>query len=313
MLRELMCMDSVTIVFDEPQNNLIKRFLLKDKIQYITNGLIDSFGYEKNNLYHEIKKQCTINSHVVVCFFNGALNYNKYLAGTLKTYKSKWDNLSFVLYYLDIINCAVSKNAYYLQRKKVFDRIYTVDPSDALKYSIRFWPIPYSIDKQFSNIVNNYDMYFCGVSKGRSELLLHSLQNSVEHGVKTAMDIICYNDSADYCEYKKMINIRTPEQYLSYPAVLKNELSANCILEIVQKGQVALTLRPYEAVVYNKKLLTNNKTILSFKYYNPRYMHYFEKIEDIDWNWVTRKEKVNYEYEGDFSPIYLLQDISENL
>ena len=80
-----------------------------------------------------------------------------------------------------------------------------------------------------------------------------------------------------------------------------------------QKGQVALTLRPYEAVVYNKKLLTNNKTILSFKYYNPRYMHYFEKIEDIDWNWVARKEKVNYEYEGDFSPIYLLQDISENL
>ena len=94
---------------------------------------------------------------------------------------------------------------------------------------------------------------------------------------------------------------------------MRRELSAKCILEIVQKGQVALTLRPYEAVAYNKKLLTNNKTILNFKYYNPKYMRYFEKVEDIDWNWVKCDDGVDYNYQGDFSPRYLLADIEKNL
>ena len=313
MLKELKGMECVTILFDTPKNNLIKRILLKDKVQQITNGSVDAFGYEKNNLYYEIEKQCANNAHVVVCFFNGALNYNKYLAGTLIHYKSNWNNLSFVLYYLDIINCAVSKNAYYLQRKNVFDIVYTVDFSDALKYNIIFWPTLYSVDKQFANAVTNHDIYFCGVSKDRCELLLQILQDSIMQGVRIGMDIICYEDADKYQNYKKVINIRTPEQYLRYPEVLKHELSANCILEIVQKGQAALTLRAYEAVVYNKKLLTNNKTILNFKYYDPRYMKYFEKVDDIDWDWVTHEEIVDYGYEGDFSPTYLLQNITQNL
>ena len=71
--------------------------------------------------------------------------------------------------------------------------------------------------------------------------------------------------------------------------------------------QKALTLRPYEAVVYNRKLLTNNRSILDFKYYNSRYMQLFERAEEIDWDWIAADTEVDYGYQGDYSPRKLLE------
>ena len=37
------------------------------------------------------------------------------------------------------------------------------------------------------------------------------------------------------------------------------------------------------------------------KYYDARYMKYFKNIDDIDIEWVKRREKVDYGYKDDFS------------
>ena len=59
-------------------------------------------------------------------------------------------------------------------------------------------------------------------------------------------------------------------------------LESDVLLDITDGGQTALTLRPYEAIVYNKRLLTNNQSILDFEFYDPRYMRYFTEITDED-------------------------------
>lgn len=74
-----------------------------------------------------------------------------------------------------------------------------------------------------------------------------------------------------------------------------------------------MTLRAYEAVAYNRKLLSNNKTILSFEYYDPRFMRYFEQVKDIDWDWVKEDANVDYDYKGEFSPVLLIDDIIKRL
>lgn len=313
MLRDISNNENTSIVYDEQKQNKLKWLLLRRKVQFITKGVMDVLGYEENRLFKEIEKQCKTNDQVVVLFFNGALHHNEYLAGTLLRYRKKHHNLRYVLYYTDIINCAVSKNAYYLQRNKVFDLVYTVDEADSVKESMILWPTLYSADSSFGKYAINQDVYFCGVSKGRSIVLIDCLKESRQHNVNVSMDIICYDDANEYLEYKDLIKIRTPEQYLNYRDVLNNELTAKCILEVVQNGQVALTLRPYEAVVYNKKLLTNNKSILEFKYYNPRFMRVFNSVDDIDWAWVTNSEEIDYNYQGDFSPELLLDDIRKRL
>ena len=64
-------------------------------------------------------------------------------------------------------------------------------------------------------------------------------------------------------------------------------------------------------MVYNKKLLTNNKNVKKFKFYNPEYMKVFEKIEDIDWKWLHEIINVNYHYDGSFSPLRFIKEIED--
>ena len=92
---------------------------------------------------------------------------------------------------------------------------------------------------------------------------------------------------------------------MSYDDMLKKTLKANVILDIV-KGTAPITLRTYEAVVYNKKLLTNNPNILEFKYFDNDNIRYFEKTENIDYTWIKDLRRPNYKYRGEFSPVNIL-------
>lgn len=101
---------------------------------------------------------------------------------------------------------------------------------------------------------------------------------------------------------------KSSKEFVAYDEILRRTLSANVVLDII-KNDMPLTLRVYEAVVYNKKLLTNNRKILTFKYYDPRYIQFFESVEDIDWDWIKEVSDVDYGYMGDFSPKKILSQL----
>ena len=98
----------------------------------------------------------------------------------------------------------------------------------------------------------------------------------------------------------------------SYEEVLGGVLRSKVILEILQEGQSGPSLRYYEAVCYNKKLLSNNPNIVHFPYYDSRYMRYFSSPEDIDIAWITEDCDVDYHYKGDFSPVNMLDLIKKD-
>ena len=52
--------------------------------------------------------------------------------------------------------------------------------------------------------------------------------------------------------------------------IAENIKQSRAILDIVQSGQSGITLRPMEAMFYNKKLITNNIYIKEYDFYNPR-------------------------------------------
>lgn len=312
MLIDLSVREDVTFVTDEKKNGKIKKLLLKNKIQKMTGGKLDFLGFEENNLYYTIKYYCEQGKEVYVVFLNAALYYNAYLPETLLRYKKKWSGLKYILFYLDIMNVDVSFNADFLRRKNVFDLVYSIDKNDVSATDAIFWRTFYSKSSKYLNVKVQKDMYFCGASKGRIPLLKEIASSAEHNGSDITMDVVCGEDTELLGKHKS-INIRKPENFISYPEVLSNELKSSCILEIVQQGQVAPTLRSYEAVVYNRKLLTNNKGILEFPFYNPKYMKYFDNVQNIDWNWVKDDSKVDYGYKGEFSPLYLLDDIKNRL
>ena len=279
----------------------MKSLLSRRKIQKYMGRLLQR-KLLANTILEKYLKKCKIeNCKPTIIFLNTLFTEVRYPSDALKYLKRKYDAF-FVLYYIDTVERSVSKYANYLREQGVFDVVFTFDNADAVKYHLRFWQTPYSVMNEKQD--NKIDLYFCGVDKDRFAII------DAISKIKTlnfAMDLIQTDKNITYEDDR--VSIHTVDEILPYETVLGKTLLANCILEIVRPGQIGFTLRAFEAVVYNKKLLTNNEYIKEFKFYNSAYMKIFKSVEDIDWNWVKEKSTVNYYYNGEFSPIRFIEEI----
>ena len=187
--------------------------------------------------------------------------------------------------------------------KQIFDLIVTNEIRDAKQYNLFFLPNPFSIIyNQRSKI--EYDICFIGNNKGREKILTKIAQKANENDVIWNFKIVGKTRNTSFLEHTN---------YQPYTEIIKQDMCANCILEILQPGQSGYTLRFQEAVCLGKKLLTNNKLVKNEKYYNPQYIQVFESPEDIDWDFVKEKKKVDYDYQGEYSPIVFLNKIKRRL
>lgn len=101
-----------------------------------------------------------------------------------------------------------------------------------------------------------YDFYFIGRDKGRLPLLKHIQRETERLGYKTHIDI-------------QGVKKTNAQRILSYPDYLTKQLNCHCIIDINRTGQHGLTLRPLEALLYGKKLLTNNQSIRNEALFHP--------------------------------------------
>ena len=75
-----------------------------------------------------------------------------------------------------------------------------------------------------------------------------------------------------------------------------------------------MTLRTVEALCFKKKLLTNNSTIKDMPFYDPRFIQIFSKdaLDQIDMEFLKRREKVSYQYDNEYSPIVFCKRVQED-
>lgn len=288
-------------------NTGIYKYLPSRIIKKYTLGYSDYLYFQHYNLAKEVRRLKKRYSKIKVLFHNAGIRKPGYPVNFLQNIKKM--GVSFSLLYLDIHSrddtCAYAN---YLSEQGIFDHVFTFDPQDAQKYKIQLCFTPYSKVIKDTSIASN-KLYFCGGGLERFYLLYKIWESAQKHSAPLTYDLICSSSLSLF--FNKDANVVMHRYYISYLQILKQTLDAGCILDIIREGQSGQTLRPYEAVVYNKKLLTNNPNIFTFPYYNPQYMHYFETPEDIDWAWVTCQETVNYDYQGDFSPVYLLEKMKD--
>lgn len=154
------------------------------------------------------------------------------------------------------------------------------------------------------------DIYYIGRNKAnRNAMIIEIYNKCIQHGIQTDFDLIDNKKNLKNNHVENGKGLRFSCTDIPYENVVSHVLSTNCILEVVAKGQKAQTARYYEAVCYNKKLLTNNPNIKGLPFYDGRYMKVFEKVEDIDFEWVKKKERINYNYKGEFSPRHALEKL----
>lgn len=221
--------------------------------------------------------------------------------------KMRTQGIKLVVYFIDSISNINAKEAFNYVKLGLFDAVYSFDKEDSKRYGFIHFYTMYSRHYAFtkkSSIL--YDAVYIGSDKGRYRMLT-SLKNK------------CPNSRF----YVNMLNISEDQMRSSgfqsnksilYRDSLEIVQKANCIIDLVlDPKQSGLSLRVYEAISFQKKLVTNNPSIFDFPFYNPKFMLYIKNIEDIDEKFIKEKLQVDYGYKDEFSPMEFVKNIRKKI
>ena len=131
-------------------------------------------------------------------------------------------------------------------------KLFTFDDKDAKDYNLEYHN-QFSIRLHFEErFAIKFDFFFLGKTKDR-----HTEIEEIKNVLRS------YGYSLKFLELND-IDIPIP-----YEENIRYVLESKCVVDIVQKQQCGMTMRPIEALLYKKKLLTNNVNISKYDFYNP--------------------------------------------
>lgn len=235
--------------------------------------------------------------HEVVIFNSALMHY--YSTGYLKRMREKIKNVKFILYIIDPMPEESGGGVWdrIVHMEGEFDRILTAHLYNAEHYGFVYFPYIYTppkiipVDQEFRHL------YFVGtMDDHRYDMVRQFFDRCREQNI--SYEMFFYKAE----RYERIEDKNVHYGLIPYDENVSRAAECNCILEIVRENYVGFTQRYYEAVIFNKKLLTNNRNIKELEYYDERFIQYYENVEEIDWDWVREKTTVDYGYRGDFSP-----------
>lgn len=259
------------------------------------------FGFYFKNNFKNLNPICFI-------FFSRNLTLEKY--GYLEFLRRKYPDSKFVCFFSDLMNTHVEIDI--LEIKKLFDLVISYDLGEANKYDVEYHPTVYSKTLiEQNDKIKKSDVYFLGAVKNRFAKIILIYKYLKRKGLK--------------CEFY-LTNVKPEEQihdeglhYISqmtYQENLQHVLKTECILEIMQSNATGYTMRTWEAIMYDKKLLTDNTAINNAPFYNTTNIFVFENIENLEDNklfFENFSRKADHQYKENISPIKLLEFIEKKL
>lgn len=131
--------------------------------------------------------------------------------------------------------------------------VWSFDGFDCNQYNLKRYKQMIRSYPEFNSTPTVFDFSFVGRDKGR-EYFLEKLKTDLESK-----------------GFTMNINIRgkSKKDSICYKEYLSELCQANCIVDIVQDQQSGLTLRPLEAMIYKRKLITNNDSVRESSFYHP--------------------------------------------
>ncbi len=109
------------------------------------------------------------------------------------------------------------------------------------------------------------DVFFVGSAFDRAERLVDIHKIFLDQGVSDKMVIV----KNPHRHYGKTVKAYLTEQRMTYTEVLQEILQSRCVLEVLQEGQQEKSLRPMEAAIFQKKLITDNPYATDYESYTP--------------------------------------------
>lgn len=242
------------IKFDERMSN---HKLIKTLYRYFKSfrQLLSYFHFKsilkQLSSYHEMKYLFVLKGEVTPIWF-------------LKRIKEIYPDIITIYYTWD----SFENNSNGLKLMSEFQKCYTFDHKDALEYDISFRPL-FAINK----ITCEYLM------KASSVFTVHSDRLIIFSKIKKALNN--YNIEVSYYAYSRFIlydflkerifnclNLKMNRKPLSLNQMQKFQSNSSIIIDINHPRQSGLTMRNFEVLSNNQKLITTNKNIKKYIFYN---------------------------------------------
>ena len=191
-----------------------------------------------------------------------------------------------------------------------FDLEMTFDANEAKEYGMyQFDEFESKIEVPHAEDYPRSDVFFAGYVKNRLPNLMKAYKIFTAAGLKVEY----YLTGVKLEERDPHPGIVYADKPIPYYEMLYRTVNSRCVLEFMQDGAVGNTSRFLEAVMYNKKLITNNSSIKKSKFYNPEYIQVVNDASEISPFFIRENSKIDYQYNGEFSPLHLIAQIDKEL
>lgn len=244
-------------------------------------------------------------------FFGSCENSRLIKEGYIKYLRKKYSDAKFVYFLMDRMALKFETDCYFDLDliKGECDFIGTINPKDAEKYNILFYTgLLSKLDCSYIEKDFHPEILFVGLMKDRLNTLYSIFERAESEGLKCSFYITGVPPEKQKYKDKIVYN-----QEMDYHEMVQKSVNAKCLLELAHRDTLAYTSRFAEAVMYNKRLLTNLPTVKNSPYYDKKNIQIFSNSDEIDFEFIKSDEVPNYKYRGEFSPNNFLDWIEDTL
>lgn len=254
--------EKTVILKDKAQSYFLKylndRKTIKELYYFNTDKLIFKvLNKLKINIYGNWSKH--INDYNKFIIFDTL--YNTRIS---KKIKKENPNCKIILYYWNKIS---NLNKNFLE-DNLIDEFYTFDKQDAEKYKIKYNSQFYTSKIKLENNDESIDVLFLGRAKTRKSQILNYKKQMEDEGLNN-----------------KIIILKNEEKMIPYEEYLHMISQTKAIMDIINENENSVTLRCMESIFLRKKLITNNKDIKNYDFYNKNNIFILgeDNIKDIQY------------------------------
>lgn len=294
-----------------PTNNSVLKLLCK--IQYSDRiGKYIHIPFEKILNYLLLRNISQYNEEIVFLIFDRNILGSKY--SFLQSIRKKYLKAKIVYIFTNIAKITGASERGYLDKlNDWYDVVFAFDPEDAKKYGFSYSPLIYDADPNYKREEKESKedlVFYVGQAKDRLTGLLSCFEKLKQLGIKTDFHIA--NVKEEDIKYSDEIIYN---KFMPYAECVDSIQKATCLIDVIQGESTGLTIKTCEAVCYDKKLITTNKHVVEYPFYDPRYIRVVESPDDIDESFFTENKDVHYSEEGKayFSADSFLKRVEDEL
>ena len=216
-----------------------------------------------------------------------------------------------VVYLFSNVLRVTGANRYHIidSLNKNYDLVFAFDKVDAEKHAFYHSPLIYATKNPLPvyNSQLDYDLFYLGVAKDRYDSLIEVFEKAKNEGLKCNFTIVGVDPE------KRKYTDEIKYEPVSYQTALENMAKSKCLVDMIQGGSTALTIKTCEALALGKKLITSNYRVENEPFYHRENIMVYDKNQSL--KEFMNKEFINYSNEdcSIFSPETLFEKIGKLL